>query len=174
MLCLTAPIVFSVLWVLSATIDGDWTFGEDSLSRMGISENRIAAALFNGGCVFVGAMGFIVGIGIMSGKDPLSKPEGIAYSAGMVFLMLVGVFPMDLGTIHNTVATTFGVFVFIAILLASAVDYRNRDHPEIDVIVLAFTVIMLATQRFEVWEPLLVIATMVWTAVLGLKMRLSA
>ena len=166
------PVVFACLWVASATIDGDWTFGEDSLSRMGISENPVSAALFNYGCIFCGLMGALIGVGTALNERGFNLITGIAYSVGMVFLMLVGVFPMDLGSIHYIVASTFGVFMFIVLVFNTVTDYLQKWHPEIDIVIIAVALFLLFTQKFELWEPLLVIIVMIWTIIHGIKMRM--
>ena len=171
-IAIALPGVFLLLWIASATLDGQWVFGQDSLSRMGISENALAAALFNFGCMFCGAMGILLGIGTAVNERGFNLYAGIAYAVGMAFLMMVGVFPMNQGSIHYIVASTFGVFMFITLIFSAITDYRQRWHPEIDVLLLALSVVFIAVLTFTFWEPLLVIFVMVWTVIHGIKMRL--
>ena len=173
-LAVLIPVVFAILWITSATLDGEWTFGTDSLSRMGISDNPVSAALFNYGCMVTGALGFILGYATAVHEKGYNTYCGAAYSAGMVFLMVVGIFPMDQGIIHYIAAGVFGIFMFIALIFSALTDYYQRWHPEVDLIILAAALILIATQIFEMWEPLLVIFVMVWTVIHGIKMRMFA
>ena len=169
-MAIIVPIVFALLWIASATLDGEWQFGVDSLSRMGISENALAAALFNYGCMFVGICGIIIGIGMAVHIRGPGMIVGALYAIGTLFLMLVGVFPMDQPDIHYAVASTFGVFVSLALCAAAAMDYYNMWHPELDAMIVILSLILIGTQEFAMWEAVLVIFTMYWTAVQGIKM----
>ena len=171
-LAIVLPFIFAVLWICSAFIDGDWTFGKDSLSRMGISESAVSALLFNGGCIITGAMGVLVGYGTAVHERGYNTYAGAAYALGMLFLMFVGIFPMDLGTIHYVVASAFGILILVAVIFFAVTDHRQDWHPEIDIIIIVASAVLVATQEFEMWEPLLVIFVMVFTVIHGIKMRL--
>ena len=171
-LAFIAPPIFIVLWVLSATLDGDWVFGVDSLSRMGVSDDRVAAGLFNCGCMAVGAMGILIGVGMAVHMKGLYTVVGILYSVAMIFLILVGVFPMDLGTIHYVVSDTFGILAFFAVVTSSVNDFLRMWHPEIDAALIAAIVVFVATQPFPLWEAVLVILALAWTVMQGVKMRI--
>ena len=170
-LAFAASVMFAVLWISSATLDGEWTFGVDSLSRMGISENAVAAGLFNYGCMAAGAVGILIGIGMIVHEKGLCTIVGILYSVGLFFLMLVGVFPMDQGDIHYIVASTFAILVFFAVVVGAVNDFLHMWHPEIDAAIIAAMVVFVATQPFPMWEAVLTILALVWTALQGVKMR---
>ena len=86
-IAIAAPLLFVTLWISSATIDGSWQFGVNSLSDMGISDNAVSAFLFNFGCMVTGILGMIAGAGmIVYGKKTL-KVGGGMYIIGMLFMM---------------------------------------------------------------------------------------
>ncbi len=169
-LALVLPAVFAVLWISSATIDGLWAFGVDSLSRMGISEDRVAAALFNGGCIVCGAMGTIIGLGTAAHRERAGTLAGILYAAGMVFLLLVGVFPMDQPDIHYVVATLFFTLVLFSVIITAVDSRRLGRHFELDVLPFVLSILFMSTMVFPLWEALIVIIFMVWTILQGIRM----
>ena len=172
LLAVALPVFFAVMWVSSASTDGLWRFGEESLSRLGVSEDQVAAALFNGGCISAGTMGIILGLGTAANRKDFGFAAGIAYAAGMFFLVLVGVLPLTAGRIHYIVASFFGILMMISLILTAINDHRRRMHPEAEILFIVISLVLIATQRFAMWEALLVIIVMVWTALQGVKVRI--
>ncbi len=176
-LSIVLPFVFAILWISSATLNGQWTFGVHTLSHMGISENALAAALFNGGCMVCGAMGILIGLGTAAHKEcagtiaeRTGTIAGLFYGVGMFFLILVGVFPMDQKPIHYIVATLFFALVLFNIIIAAVDNRRLGRHFEIDVACFALSLLFMATMAFPLWEALIVIIIMIWTVLLGVRM----
>ena len=164
------PIFFATIWILSATIDGRWTFGVNSLSDMGVSENALSAFLFNFGCIVAGLGGFVISIATFAyGKGTL-RVGGAVAAAGFFFLSLVGVFTLDIYPIHSFVASTFGVLLFVSIVVSSISDYRISWYLYFDIPFIIVMIVIVLTQPFAVWEALTVIGAMMWILVLGYKM----
>ncbi len=168
-LAIVLPFVFAVLWISSATLNGQWTFGVHSLSHMGISDNALAAALFNGGCMVCGAMGILIGLGTAARKERAGRVAGTFYAVGMFFLILVGVFPMDQKPIHYIVATLFFALVLFNIIITAVDNRLNGKRFEIDVAFFVLSVIFMSTMVFPLWEALIVILIMIWTVLLGVR-----
>ena len=166
------PIFFATIWILSATIDGRWTFGVNSLSDMGVSENALSAFLFNFGCIVAGLGGFVISIATFAyGKGTL-RVGGAVAAAGFIFLSLVGVFTLDIYPIHSFVASTFGVLLFVSIVVSSISDYRISWYLYVDIPFIIVKIVIVLTQPFAVWEALTVIGAMIWILVLGYKMHI--
>ena len=169
-IAMAAPLLFVVLWILSASIDGSWRFGVNSLSDMGISDNAVSAFLFNFGCMITGILGMIVGFGmIMYGRRTL-KAGGAIYIVGMLFLSLVGVFTLDNYSKHYFVASTFSIVSGLGVLVSSFSDWKVSWYLYADIILIAFAAIVIMTTPFETWEPLATIASMIWVFIMGTKM----
>ena len=163
------PAFFAVMWIVSATIDGKWAFGVNSLSDMGISENAVSAFLFNFGCIVTGLFGAIIGLGSFIYGRKTVRAGGALYIISMVFLSFVGVFTLH-SSLHEFVASSFGVFFALSIVTSSISDWKLSWYFYFDVAFMVIGIIIITTQVFEVWEPLLVIASMIWTLVIGYKM----
>ena len=168
-IAIVAPLLFVTLWISSATIDGSWQFGVNSLSDMGISDNAVSAFLFNFGCMITGVLGMIVGAGlIVYGKRTL-KVGGAVYIIGMLFLSLVGVFTLDNYDMHRFVATSFSVASGLAIVISSVSDWKVSWYLYTDITVIGFSITAFMVTHFEMWEPLITIASMIWVLILGIK-----
>lgn len=169
-LAVVVPLLFIVLWILSATIDGSWQFGVNSLSDMGISDNAVSAFLFNFGCMITGILGMIFGAGMIAYGKRTLKVGGVMYIIGMVFLSLVGVFTLDNYDMHRFVATTFSAVSGLAIVVCSVSDWKVSWYLYVDVVLIGFSIIVFMTTHFEMWEPLITIASMIWVFIQGIKM----
>lgn len=171
LLSLIMPIFFATMWISSATIDGEWTFGVNSLSDMGVSENAVSAFLFNFGCIMTGLGGFIISIGTFAYGKRTLRFSGLIAAASFIFLSLVGVFTLNIFPVHSFVASTFGVLLFISMVLSSVSDFKVSWYLYFDIpFIMAIAAIVL-TQPFAVWEAITVIGAMVWILVLGYKMH---
>ena len=168
-IAIAAPLLFVTLWISSATIDGSWQFGVNSLSDMGISDNVVSAFLFNFGCMITGILGMVAGAGmVIYGKRAL-RVGGAMYIIGMLFLSLVGVFTLDNYDMHRFVATTFSVMSGLAIVVSSVSDWKVSWYLYADIVLIGFSVVVFVTTQFEMWEPLITIASMIWALILGIK-----
>ena len=167
------PMFFATMWILSATIDGKWTFGVNSLSDMGISENAISAFLFNIGCIVTGLGGLVISIGTFAYGKKTLKIGGLIAAASFMFLSLVGAFTLNIFPIHSFVASTFGVLLFISIVVSSISDYKVSWYLYFDIPFVIAMIVIVLTQPFAVWEALTVIGAMIWVLVLGYKMRVK-
>ena len=165
------PVFFAVMWVLSATIDGKWTFGVNSLSDMGISENAVSASLFNFGCVVAGLGGFVIEIGAFAYGKRTLKIGSLIAAMSFIFLSLVGVFTLNIFSIHSFVASTFGVLLFISIVVSSVSDFKVSWYLYFDIPFIIAIATVVLTQPFEVWEAITVIGALIWILVLGYKMH---
>ena len=165
------PIFFATMWILSATIDGKWTFGVNSLSDMGISENAVSAFLFNFGCIVAGLGGFVISLATFAYGKKFLRFGGIVAAASFLFLSLVGVFTLNTYEAHSFVASTFGVLLFISIVLSSISDYKVSWYLYFDIPFIVAVAAVVLTQPFPLWEAITVISSLIWIMVLGYKMR---
>lgn len=168
-LAFVMTLFFSVIWIASATTDGEWIFGADSLSRMGISENPLSAFLFNFGCIVSGLSGIVIGFGPFAYGKRMMRVSGAFFMIAMVFLAFVGIFKMPT-TEHFVVAASYGVFLSISIFITLLADWRLSWYPYFDIVFMVAGFAIVLTQPFELWEAIMVIAALIWTMVMGYKM----
>lgn len=169
-----APLLFGIMWLAAAMTDGQWVFGQNTLSTLGISENAVAAAIFNSACVISGILGILFGIFRYEYENKPNRIGSIALIIGMFLLALVGTVTkaQDTHTIHVIIATCFGAFWFIAMLLSVAGDKRYRWIRISTVILIIFCAVMIMTQKKAMWEAWIIIAGNVWIVLQGVKYTL--
>jgi len=169
-IALVMPFVFTALWISSALVDGEWRFGFDSLSEMGISDDTVGAFLFNFGCIISGISGIIFGFGIFAYGKSVIRLGGALFTFSLLFLSLVGVFNLHFGDVHYFVASTFGLVLGISYVFLSLKDWGHIVYLIVDVTFIAVCIIFTVDTPFTVWEPTLIISAMVWIFFLGVKM----
>ena len=168
-LAFAMPLFFAVMWILSATIDGEWTFGVNSLSDMGISDDPLSAFLFNFGCIATGFFGMIIGLGMFAYGKRTVRAGGILYTISTFFLALIGVFTLP-QTMHYVVASTAGLVFSMSVVVTSPSDWKVSWYLYFDIVFMITSLIVMFTQIFVIWEPIMVIASMIWTASIGYRM----
>lgn len=169
-IAMAAPVLFVVVWMMSAAFDGSWRFGVNSLSDLGISDNAVSAFLFNFGCMTTGILGMIVGFGLFEYGRRTLKVGGVIYIIGMLFLSLVGVFTLDTYDAHYFVASTFSLIIGVGVFVSSLSDWKVSWYLYADVVLMAFTAIIVLVTPFETWEPVATITSMIWIFIMGIKM----
>lgn len=169
-IALVMPFVFTALWISSALVDGEWRFGFDSLSEMGISDDTVGAFLFNFGCIISGISGIVFGFGIFAYGKSVIRLGGALFTFSLLFLSLVGVFNLHFGDVHYFVASTFGLVLGISYVFLSLKDWGHIVYLIVDVTFITVCIIFTVDTPFTVWEPTLIISAMVWIFFLGVKM----
>ncbi len=169
-IALVMPFIFTALWISSALVDGEWRFGFNSLSEMGISDDTVGAFLFNFACIISGISGIIFGFGIFAYGKSVIRLGGALFTFSLLFLSLVGVFNLHFGDVHYFVASTFGFVLGISFVFLSLKDWGHIVYLIVDVTFIAVCIIFTLDTPFTVWEPTLIISSMVWIFFLGVKM----
>ena len=166
---IAASLIFPVMWIISATTDGSWTFGVDTLSDMGISDNPFSAFMFNFGCILMGLLGIAVGsAAFVYGKRTI-RYGSLLYMFSMLSLFFVGVFTLNTD-MHYVVATSFFVVCGMSVVVISISDFKISWYLYPDIVLIAVMVITIMTLEFEVWEPIYTICSLIWTFTFGIKM----
>ncbi len=157
-------LFFPAMWAIAAKLDGEWSFGHNSLSDMGVSSNLMTAIMFNVACIVTGAL-------IMLYFYELAKRDnggGVAgaYIASIsgFFLAMVGVFNLNTGAFHYFFATTFGFLATAGVVFYTMRDINRRRGPQsvLTVVLLIIGLYVTLTSIFEVWEPIVVILGLIW------------
>ena len=169
-IALVMPFVFVALWIASALVDGEWRFGYNSLSEMGISDDTVGAFLFNFACIISGISGIVFGFGIFAYGKSVIRLGGALFTISHLFLSLVGVFNLNFGDVHYFVASTFGLVLGISYVFLSLKDWGHWLYLIVDIVFITVCVVFTVDTPFTVWEPALIISAMVWIFIIGVKM----
>ena len=175
---LLSVIVFSVLYVIAASQDPDYTFLENYLSDLGVGPGAWA---FNSALMLSGTLVFIlslVGIRPLLGPS-LSSRAGVALLAMAGLLLVnVGVFTEDYGDTHFVFSIAFFLTILAAIgTLAYAMHDTRALGPAgtaVSASAFAFGLACFATGIGPLSETLAVLTALGWGSVVSVLMLLEA
>jgi hypothetical membrane protein len=160
---------------------GGWpwfNWHNNALSDMGVSST---ANLFNVTLLFGGALYLVFAIGMLRWRgmsSVLAKSAAFFRLAGAAGLMLVGVFPENLGRIHYIVAITYFFATPLAYVLWGADMLKSGERvPGILSIAAGLAalvmIIVVPHKRWAVPEILAAVVIGAWTLSFGVKMLLE-
>lgn len=167
------PVFFIVMWTASAITDGTWTFGNNTLSELGISNNPVSAVLFNTGCILTG---LVVAIsGVIRYKCGERKIISALFTLDGTLLLLIGVFTLDVLPVHMTVAISFCVVsLLLATHTAGALFLKRRHWLAVPLAVgVIFDLVCLIALSFPLAEALVIISSFIWFELLGIDILLD-
>lgn len=169
----TTTILFAVVWIVASAINGEWIFGLNMVSDLGVSPEPAAQILFNYGCVLTGVAGGIFGFGLITEERGALFASGIFTMIGVFFLMGVGAIPESLGTPHSFCAAAFGGFSVLAMICSAIGDWRaDRKYYALSSIVLLLVTVAFAiayNKEFPMFEAVSIICILVWVFVQAYK-----
>lgn len=181
-----SPVPFSMAGIVLGTVipmalvvaifmDGSWTFNENSLSDLGISDNPTVATIFNSICMLGGGLMAIVGLGKAINGEDLDKTCGKCLVVAAVFLFLVGVFPKNQLEIHVLVALIFFSMTTAAIVTSMVSDYRNKRRlsATISSILLVIAIAAIPGFTYKGLEVIGFVCMYMWFLVQGFSLTFS-
>lgn len=170
--------VFAVLWVSAVSLDGSWTFGEDTLSELG----RMGGGgrdLFNSG-VIVSALiwiPFALALYRSLGISISTRFACALFLLAALALLCIGLFPIDSGTPHTIASWTFFIVAMCSLLVMSR---SVRDSEVYGRVGFALTLIapllslgLLALTSVPLAEAVAVVGLMVWASIMSSLMLLN-
>ena len=124
---LIAAFAFALILVIASNSDPAWVYGESMLSDLGISDVQIAADLFNYGCIIIGILTFIYGLGKSLCEYQCNRASGCMLAIAAIFLILIGYIHSDFGNgnTHDAIAILFFLFLFISMVLSAIGDWKD-------------------------------------------------
>lgn len=163
-------ITFTIVWILAAALNGQWIFGWNALSDLGVCKTEASVIIFNYGCVLTGLCGCFFGYGILRHEKNWLFLMGLLTMVGCVFLMGVGAIPEDHLTPHCFCAGMFGAMCVVAMAMSAAGDYANgRYWYSIIALVLLGTCAIVQSTGFGFFEAVSIICILVWVATQAYK-----
>ena len=169
-----AVAVFAITWICAAALDSTWVFGEDMISKLGIS-NTDASLYFKYGCILTGAFAMIFGIGnTLYAKNAGHASGGIFMIMAGLFLALVGIITMDVGNgnLHNFVAITMAIFILCAAISFAAGNwYEHHElYAGVPIIIICIIIGLSIGYNNATAEGWAVILALLWICVESIRM----
>jgi hypothetical membrane protein len=167
-------IAFAALWIGAVYLDGNWVLGEMTLSELG-DRSRPGSLVFNGGVIFAGIMfmAFSAGLYRVLSSSVLGRLGTIVLAISSIFLIGVGVFPIDTGTPHTIVSIAFFTLGAIALALLVVPAWRShvlhRGGGLVTLVLLLISLAGLATLALPAAEALSVGCLILWAVLIGIR-----
>jgi Predicted membrane protein len=164
---------FGVCWIIAASGDPGWVFGENMISDLGAS-GLDTEVIFNLGCVLGGMLVLVSGIGMTTSKKRIYFATGIITALTGVFLAMIGLFPENVGDAH----VIFALLVFAAMLAGMIVTaigdivYENKISFAINIVLIALILFVAFTQSFAFLEAAAAIFGLLWLSVHSIKLSM--
>lgn len=165
-------IVFLIVMIAAVSLDGNWRFGQDTLSSLGgHSTNPDASSVFNYGCVLIGLLGFVFGWGLMSRENNWLYLSGLLTMLCSISLMGVGALPDSYNAPHEVMAKLFGFLSALAMIVAAIGDWFNgrRIYAAIPIVLLLVCAFMLVQKEYGLFEVVSVTCILAWMVSQSIK-----
>ena len=167
---------FALAIVIVTAIMGDpaWVYGENMLSDLGVSDVQSTADLFNYGCIVIGILVFVFGLGKSLCESSCNRASGCMLAIAGIFLILVGYIHSDFGNgnTHDTIAILCYLFLFIAMVLSAIGDSRDgyRLNSALTVVLILIILGCCVGMNIESLEVIATACAIVWLAGISAKM----
>lgn len=167
---------FALAIVIVTAIMGDpaWVYGENMLSDLGVSDVQSTADLFNYGCIVIGILVFVFGLGKSLCESSCNRASGCMLAISGIFLILVGYIHSDFGNgnTHDTIAILCYLSLFIAMVLSAIGDSRDgyRLNSALTVVLILIILGCCVGMNIESLEVITTACAIVWLAGISAKM----
>lgn len=124
-----APIIAYLSIGIAILVNRSWfSWSDNPLSHLGGSDATYGN-IFNVGLVLAGIVGFLFAMAIFRLIETRVGIGGVSsFMAGMIFLLLVGIFPRGSGP-HQYVAIAFFIFSFLGMILIAIDQLLDWSEP---------------------------------------------
>lgn len=124
---LIAAFAFAVILAVAANADSAWVYGESMISDLGVSDVQLSADLFNYGCVVIGILLFVFGVGKAACETGCNRASGCLLAIAAIFLVLIGYIHSDFGNgnTHDTIAILLFAFLFVSMVVSAIGDWTE-------------------------------------------------
>lgn len=171
---------FALAIVISVAINGDstWVYGENMLSDLGVSDVQLTADLFNYGCLIIGILVFVFGLGKAVCETSCNRAAGCTVAIAGIFLILIGYIHSDFGNgnTHDFIAILLFLFLFVSEVLTAIGDWRDgyRLNSALTVVLILIILGSAVGMNIESLEVITVACSIVWLAGISVKMIVNS
>lgn len=175
---LIAAFAFAIIITVAINGDSAWVYGENMLSDLGVSDVQMTADLFNYGCIIIGILVFIYGLGKSLCETSCNRASGCTLAIAAIFLILVGYIHSDFGNgnTHDAIAILFFLFLFVSEVLSAIGDWRDgyKLNSALTVVLILIILGSAVGMNIESLEVITVACSIVWLAGISAKMIVNS
>lgn len=169
---LIGALLFSIMWMVAVVTDGNWVFGEETLSELG--GDRPGAIFFNTGVIAEGLMALIFAYSLLQrGNSKLWKAGTGLFILASLFLIGIGVFPINTGDPHTFFSYAFFGTVLLALSLIALPVGRllGRSASILTIALIGVSLALLVMTSIPLTEAVAVICLLIWSGVVSLMIK---
>lgn len=162
--CLSS-VTFTLSWVISALLFGEWELGTDSLSSLGICGVASAEILFNFGCSMTGFFVIFLSLALFEDRGRWFRYSGVTAFICAIACLGIGSVNEGYGGMHNFFAAVYGLFAAATIALSGAGFYveGKKYLTIIAAALLIISGISSLIHPFGTFEPIGISSILIWT-----------
>ena len=171
---LLAAFAFAVIFAVAANADSSWIYGESMISDLGVSDVQLSADLFNYGCLIVGVLLFVFGVGKAACEFGCNRASGCMLAIAAIFLILIGYIHSDFGNgnTHEAIAILLFLFLFVASVLSAIGDWKDgaRLNGALTSILILAVIACAVGMNIEKVEVIAAACSIIWIMGISVKM----
>lgn len=171
---LIAAFVFALVLVIASNGDPAWVYGENTLVDLGNSSVQITADVFNYGCMVVGLLTFVFGIGKSLCETGCNRASGCLAAIAGIFLIALGYLGPEFGNenTETTITVLIFLFMFIAMVVSAIGDSRDgyRLNSALSVILLLVIMGSMVGGNAAMIGVVFLACSIVWMIGVSIKM----
>lgn len=171
---------FAMAVIISVAINADagWVYGENTLSDLGVSDVELVSNLFNYGCMIVGILMIVFGLGKAATETGYNRGSGCLVAIAAVFMVIIGFIHSDFGNgnTHNIVAILTYLFLIAAIGLSAVGDWKvgGKLNAALSSILIVVILGCLAGMNIEKLEVIVTACAIIWVMGTSAKMAFDS
>ena len=166
--CLSS-VTFTLSWIVSALLFGEWELGTDSLSSLGICGVASAEIVFNFGCAMTGFFVIFLALALFEDENRWFRYSGITAFVCAIACLGIGAVNESYGDMHNFFAAVYGLFAAATIALSGAGFYieGKKYLTALAAVLLIISGISSLIHPFGTFEPIGISSILIWTFVMS-------
>ena len=173
-----AAFALAVIITVAVNADSSWVYGENMLSDLGISDVELTKNLFNYGCIVIGVLVAVFGIGKALAENGCNRASGCFTAIAALFMIVIGFIHSDFGNgnTHDAAAVLIFLFLIVAMGLSAVGDWKvgaslNAALSSILILIIVGCFVGMEIEKVEV---IAVACAIVWMLGVSAKMTFDS
>ena len=173
-----AAFALAVVITVAINADTSWVYGESKLSDLGVSDVDLAKNLFNYGCIIVGVLIVVFGVGKAYNEDGCNCASGCFAAFAAIFLIIAGFLQANSGNSDTveSVVLLVSIFQIIAVALSAVGDWKEgaKLNAALGSILILIIVGCVAGMNIEKVQIIAIACYIVWMLGASAKMTYNS
>lgn len=173
-----AAFALAVIITVAINADTSWVYGESKLLDLGISDVDLTKNLFNYGCIIVGVLIVVFGIGKAFTEGGCNCASGCFAAFAAIFLIIIGFMQSNSGNGDTAQAAALIVCIFqvVAMALSAVGDWKDgaKLNAMLSSILILIIIGCLVGMNIEKVQVIAIACYVVWMIGVSAKMTFDS